>query len=111
MATEEKEPEVVEAEKEPEHKLRDTEPIPITIVRPTTKLVPNAEITKSLSRPQLTGPTLEVPIPQHTEIPSFTTPEAYRGKGIARDTSDSPVTLVKATREIRPDLNAPILID
>ncbi|GJX40770.1 hypothetical protein Tco_0255760 [Tanacetum coccineum] len=83
MAIEEKEPEVAEVEKELEHEPQDTKPIPTTIFRPTTKTVPNEEIIESSLRPQLT----------------------------TRDTDDSPLKLVKATREIRPDPNAPILID
>ncbi|GJX45381.1 hypothetical protein Tco_0262057 [Tanacetum coccineum] len=45
--------------KEPVQEPQDTEPIPITIVRPTTKPALEVEIIRSSSRPQLTDPILE----------------------------------------------------
>ncbi|GJX46023.1 hypothetical protein Tco_0271213 [Tanacetum coccineum] len=51
--------EVKETLQEPQ----DTKPIPITIVRPTTKPSLEVEIIRSSSRPQLTDPVLEVQVP------------------------------------------------
>ncbi|GJY56013.1 hypothetical protein Tco_0455128, partial [Tanacetum coccineum] len=61
--TEEKEPEVANVEKEPEHETQDTEPIPIIVFRPTTKptLEAETEIIGSSSRPQLTDLIVEDP--------------------------------------------------
>ncbi|GKA33565.1 hypothetical protein Tco_0719994 [Tanacetum coccineum] len=42
---------------------------------------------------------------------SFPTPKVDRGKGVARDTNDSPRKLVKVSREVHLDLDAPILND
>ncbi|GKD41003.1 hypothetical protein Tco_1261210 [Tanacetum coccineum] len=64
MTTKEKEPKVAKVDKEPVHEPQDTEPIPITIVRPTTKTVPEAEIIKSSSRPELTDTVLNILPPQ-----------------------------------------------
>ncbi|GJU67735.1 hypothetical protein Tco_1253994 [Tanacetum coccineum] len=78
--------------------------------------VPEALIIESSPRPQLTDIVLNIS-PPHQSIPevqlessSFTTPKADKGKGIARDTNDSPLKLFKATREVRLDPDAPTLI-
>ncbi|GKA67743.1 hypothetical protein Tco_0767660 [Tanacetum coccineum] len=60
MVTKEKEPEVTEVSNEPEHGPQDTKPILITIVRPTTKTVHEAEIIDSSSKPELNDPILEL---------------------------------------------------
>ncbi|GKG05242.1 hypothetical protein Tco_0325328, partial [Tanacetum coccineum] len=79
IETEEKEIADANVEKELE-----TKPIPITIVRPTTKPTHETKIIGSSSRPQLTDSILEVQVP-HPES-SHATPKPDRGKGIARDT-------------------------
>ncbi|GJV29422.1 hypothetical protein Tco_1385870 [Tanacetum coccineum] len=58
------------------------------------------EIIGSLSRLQLTDTILEILIPQ-PESPQAT-PKPDRGKGIARDTDESPPKLVKASTKVRP---------
>ncbi|GKD76038.1 hypothetical protein Tco_1334320 [Tanacetum coccineum] len=46
----------------------DTETILITIVKPTTKTVPEAEIIESSSRSQFTDPIVEVQIPEQLKV-------------------------------------------
>ncbi|GJT33858.1 hypothetical protein Tco_0924277 [Tanacetum coccineum] len=58
MITEETVSNTVDVEKEPVQETQDTEPIPITIVRPTVTL--ETKIIGSSSRPQLTYPIVEV---------------------------------------------------
>ncbi|GJW32950.1 retrovirus-related pol polyprotein from transposon TNT 1-94 [Tanacetum coccineum] len=70
-----------------------------------TKLAPELEIIGSLSRLQLTYTILKILIPQH-ESPQAT-PKPDRGKGIARDTNESPRKLMPASKEVRQDPNAP----
>ncbi|GKD69015.1 hypothetical protein Tco_1323105 [Tanacetum coccineum] len=98
--------EVAEVKKEPQ----DTEPIPITIVRPITKTVLEAAIIESSSKHELTDPILEVPTPQQPKKPSHTTPKHNKGNGIARDIGDSPLKLVKSSKEVCQDPDAPMLI-
>ncbi|GJT86037.1 hypothetical protein Tco_1067754 [Tanacetum coccineum] len=83
--------------KEPVQEPQDTKPIPITIVRPTTKPALEVEIIGSSSRPQLTDPILEVQAPQ-PENPSHTTPNPDRGEGIARDNDEPPRNLMRASK-------------
>ncbi|GKE43289.1 hypothetical protein Tco_1470573 [Tanacetum coccineum] len=78
--------------KEPVQEPQDTEPIPITIVRPTTQPALEVEIIRSSSRPQLTDPILEVQPPQPGN-PSHTTPNPDRGEGITRDNDEPPRNL------------------
>ncbi|GJT65630.1 hypothetical protein Tco_1017110 [Tanacetum coccineum] len=66
---------------------------------PTTIFALETKIIRSLSRPQLTDPIVKVLVSQLTDNPSFTNPIADRGKGIARDTDESPRKPVKASRE------------
>ncbi|GKF82199.1 hypothetical protein Tco_0243855 [Tanacetum coccineum] len=87
MITEETVSKTADVEKEPVQEPQDTEPIPITIVRPTVTH-PETKIIGSSSRPQLTDPIVEVQVPQ-PESPSHTTPKPDRGKGIARDIDES----------------------
>nr|GEV61508.1 copia protein [Tanacetum cinerariifolium] len=94
MATKEKEPKIMEVDKEPVHEHQDTKPISITIFKPTTKMIHEAKIIESSSRPQLTDPILEV-----------------EEKGIARDTDDSPLKLIIALKEVLLDPDTPTLID
>ncbi|GJU21821.1 retrovirus-related pol polyprotein from transposon TNT 1-94, partial [Tanacetum coccineum] len=105
METEEKEPKVVNVEKEPEHE--DTEPIPITLFRPTTKptLEDETKIIGSSSRPQLTDPIVKVQIPKPET--SLLTPKPNRRKGMARDTNELPRKLVKSSTKVHPDPDAP----
>ncbi|GJR49884.1 hypothetical protein Tco_1400405 [Tanacetum coccineum] len=109
MATEVEEHEVVKVDKELVHEPQDTKPIPITIIKPTTKTNLEAEIIESLSKPQLTDLILEVLIPQQPKGSSLTTPKADRGKDIARDIDDSPTKLIKASREVRLVYDAPVV--
>nr|GEZ34109.1 hypothetical protein [Tanacetum cinerariifolium] len=65
MNIEEKEPKVGNVKKEPEHDTQDTKPIPIIIIRLTTKPTFEAKtkIIRSSSRPQLTDRTIKVQVP------------------------------------------------
>nr|GEU55971.1 copia protein [Tanacetum cinerariifolium] len=77
----------------------DTMPIPITIVRPTSKTVPKDEIIKSSSKPELNDPILEVLTPQQPKSPPYTTLMDNKGKGMARDIDDSSLKLIKTLKE------------
>ncbi|GJT40522.1 hypothetical protein Tco_0940387 [Tanacetum coccineum] len=103
IETEEKEIADANVEKELE-----TKPIPITIVRPTTKPTHETKIIGSSSRPQLTDSILEVQVP-HPES-SHATPKPDRGKGITRNTDEPPRKLVPASTKVRQDPNAPVLV-
>ncbi|GKB88016.1 hypothetical protein Tco_0960288 [Tanacetum coccineum] len=115
-ATKEKESEVSEVENDHEHAPQDTKPIPITIVKPITKTVLEVDLIESSSRPQPTGLVIDIIPPEQSNLEdqlenqSHTTPKADRGKGIARDTNESPCKLVKASTKVRQDLNALVLI-
>ncbi|GKF46617.1 hypothetical protein Tco_0136419, partial [Tanacetum coccineum] len=112
----EKEFEVFEVENDHEHAPQDTKPIPITIVRPITKTVLEVNLIESSSRPQPTGLVIDITSPEQSnredqrENQSHTTPKADRGKGIARDTNESPCKLVKPSTKVRQDLDALVLI-
>ncbi|GJY52796.1 hypothetical protein Tco_0444460 [Tanacetum coccineum] len=95
---------------ESEHETRDTGPIPINVARPTIKPTLKAEtkIIRSLSRPRLTDPIVEVQIPEPKTL--FLTLKPDRGKGIARDTDESLPKLIKASNKVYQDPNAPIVI-
>ncbi|GJZ17337.1 hypothetical protein Tco_0553460, partial [Tanacetum coccineum] len=96
-------------------------PIPITIVRPLNKPVPELEMIGSSSRIQLTDTILEVPIPQ-TQLTSLdiditlpeqpkssqVTPKPDRRKGKVTNDVKSPPKLVKASSEVRLDPDEPI---
>nr|GEU49438.1 AT-hook motif nuclear-localized protein 1-like [Tanacetum cinerariifolium] len=86
---------------------RDTEPIPITIVKPTVTSS-ETKIIRSSSRIQLTDPIVEVQVPQ-PESP-YTTPKPNRGKGIARDTNESQPKLIKALMKVCSDPDTSVLI-
>ncbi|GJZ04356.1 hypothetical protein Tco_0537631 [Tanacetum coccineum] len=92
--------------KEPVQEPQDTEPIPITIVRPTTKPALEVEIIRSSSRPQLTDPILEVQPPQPGN-PSHTTPNPDRGEGITRDNDEPPRNLCAHLNKVHQDPDAP----
>nr|GEV54499.1 retrovirus-related Pol polyprotein from transposon TNT 1-94 [Tanacetum cinerariifolium] len=68
-----KKPKFVNVKKEPEHETQDTDPMPITVVKPTSKptLEDETKIIGSSSRPQLTDPIVEVQIPE-PETPLLT---------------------------------------
>ncbi|GJW48790.1 hypothetical protein Tco_0080436 [Tanacetum coccineum] len=86
------------------HEHQDLEPIPITVVRPTTKSAPEVEhIGSSSSRPKLTDTVIDITPPEkQSDDPLQTTPKDNRGKGIARDTDESLSKLI--------ELNKPVLI-
>ncbi|GKF37809.1 hypothetical protein Tco_0114567, partial [Tanacetum coccineum] len=86
-----KEPEVENVEKEPESTSRQ---ILITIVRPLTKTALEHEMIGSSSRIQLTDTILE--------------PD--RGKGKITKDEESPPKLVKTSRKVQPDPDAPIVV-
>ncbi|GJT86688.1 hypothetical protein Tco_1068405 [Tanacetum coccineum] len=108
MITEELVSKTADVEKEPEQEPQDTEPIPITIVRPT--ITPTkAKIIRSSSRPQLIDPIVEVKVSQ-PKSSSHTTPKPDSGNGIARDTDESPRKLVNASTKVHPDPDTLALI-
>ncbi|GKA91248.1 hypothetical protein Tco_0813118 [Tanacetum coccineum] len=96
METAKKEPKVTNVKKEPEHETRDIGPIPIIVFRPTTKptLEAKTEIIRSSSRPRLIEPIVEVQILELETL--LLTPKPDKGKGIARDTKESPPKLIQA---------------
>ncbi|GJR32151.1 hypothetical protein Tco_1108383 [Tanacetum coccineum] len=102
MITEETMTKTADVEKEPVQEPRDTEPIPITIVRPTVT-------PPEIERPQLTDPIIKVKVSQ-PKSPSHTTLKPDRGKSIARDTDESPRKLVPTSKEVHQDPDAPVLI-
>ncbi|GKD66946.1 hypothetical protein Tco_1309054, partial [Tanacetum coccineum] len=108
MITEELVSKTDDVEKEPEQEPQDTKPIPITIVRPTITPI-ETEIIRSSSRPQLIDPIVEVKVSQ-PKSSSHTTPKPDRGKGIARDTNESPRKLVNASTKVHPDPDTLVLI-
>nr|GEV63548.1 retrovirus-related Pol polyprotein from transposon TNT 1-94 [Tanacetum cinerariifolium] len=69
---------------------------------------PKTEIIGSSLRTQLTDPIVEVLVPQPKSL--HTTSKPYRGKGIARDTGESPPKLVKALTKVHMDPDTPLLI-
>ncbi|GJV53627.1 hypothetical protein Tco_1449368 [Tanacetum coccineum] len=82
-----------------------TEPTKLPTITP-----PKTKIIGSLSRPQLTDPIVEVQVSQPTDDPPHTTPKDNKGKGIARDTNESPYKLVPASKEVCSDPNTLVLI-
>ncbi|GJT09117.1 hypothetical protein Tco_0843579 [Tanacetum coccineum] len=100
MKDDTKKPESNKVEEEP------TRVVPILIVRPTTRLNPEVALIKSSSRPQLTDPNLKIPVPQQTAL----VPQR-EGKAIAIDDQHNIQTkLVPASKEVRLDPDAPILV-
>nr|GFB65954.1 hypothetical protein [Tanacetum cinerariifolium] len=77
MITKETMSKTADVEKEHVQELQDTEPIPITIVRPTVTST-ETKIFGSSSRPQLIDPIFEVHVPQHES--QHTTSKPDRGK-------------------------------
>nr|GEV44920.1 ATP-dependent 6-phosphofructokinase 6-like [Tanacetum cinerariifolium] len=78
--------------------------------RPTTKPTLEVKLIESLSQP--TSPVITPPEQSiHEEQPKIqhTTPKADRGKGIARDTDESPRKLVKAPTKVHLILDTPLL--
>ncbi|GKA46339.1 hypothetical protein Tco_0739222 [Tanacetum coccineum] len=116
METEEKVPEAANVKKELVQEPQDLESIPITIVRPITKHAPKLEMIGSSLRLQFTDTILEVQTPQPktnligsssqptghiidiTPLEQPESPQAApkidRGKGIVRDTEESPSKLM-----------------
>ncbi|GKC78304.1 hypothetical protein Tco_1129078 [Tanacetum coccineum] len=86
--------------------------VPIQSVNPTTSVTPKAQIIEISSKPSHTNSIIDITPPKDKpESSSFITPRVDKGKGIARDTDDSPPKLVKASRKVRPDHDAPILVE
>ncbi|GKE77193.1 hypothetical protein Tco_1543313, partial [Tanacetum coccineum] len=84
---------------------------------PITKSVPEVElIESSSSRLKFTDTFIDITPPEqsnpeeHYEDSSFITPKDNIGKGIARDTDESLCKLVLESKEVRPDLDTPVLI-
>ncbi|GKD14522.1 hypothetical protein Tco_1198929, partial [Tanacetum coccineum] len=109
LITEEKDAEGAEVDMEPVQEPQGTKPFPITLVRPTVT-PPKTKIIGSSSRPQLIDPIVEVQVSQTIDDPPHTTPNDNKGKGIARDTKESPRKLVPASKEVHPDPDTPVLI-
>ncbi|GJT87049.1 hypothetical protein Tco_1068766 [Tanacetum coccineum] len=99
--------EVENVETEHVQEAHDTKPIPIIIVRKTTKPTLKVELVGSSSQP--TGPVIDVTPHEQPESPQAAL-KAGRGKGIARDIDESPRKLVKASIEVLLDPNTPVLI-
>ncbi|GKF71115.1 hypothetical protein Tco_0207229 [Tanacetum coccineum] len=99
METKEKDIKFSNVEKE-----QETKPIPLTIVKPTTKPTHETKIIGSSSRPQLTDPIFKVQVPQPES--SHATPKPDRENGIARDTDEPPRKLVLASTKVHQDPDA-----
>nr|GEU62320.1 putative ribonuclease H-like domain-containing protein [Tanacetum cinerariifolium] len=83
-------PEEPKETKEPAQEPQVIQAVPIPIAIPTTTITPEAHIIESSSRTQITDPILD---------------------GITRETDDSPPKLVKASRKVHSNPDAPVLID
>ncbi|GJU89662.1 retrovirus-related pol polyprotein from transposon TNT 1-94 [Tanacetum coccineum] len=99
METKEKDIKVSNVEKE-----QETKPIPLTIVKLTTKPTHETKIIGSASRPQLTDPIFKVQVPPPES--SHATPKPDRENGIARDTDEPPRKLVLASTKVHQDPDA-----
>ncbi|GJZ73181.1 hypothetical protein Tco_0637327, partial [Tanacetum coccineum] len=102
--------------KEQKHE-RPTRAIPISIVKPLMRPNPELEMISSPLTIKLTDTTLEIQIPQPTDpVIDITSPEPQvtqrKGKGIATEEQLKPSLkkLVPASKEVRPDPDAPILV-
>nr|GEV81915.1 hypothetical protein [Tanacetum cinerariifolium] len=85
-------PEEHKETKEPTQEPQVIQAVPIPTAIPTTTITPEAHIIESSSRTPLTNPILD-------------------GKGITRETDDSPLKLVKASRKVHSNPDAAVLID
>ncbi|GJT71527.1 hypothetical protein Tco_1030813 [Tanacetum coccineum] len=100
---------------EPEVQARGPQVIQVVLIRsinPTTSITPKVQVIEISSKPSHTNLIIDITPPKdQPESSSFITPRVNKGKGIARDTDDSPPKLVKALRKVRPDHDAPILVE
>lgn len=88
-----------------------TEVVPIQSFMPgsTTSVLIISPVVPTSIPTEATTTTMEIPM----EIPEsgFSTPLPTDKSKSIKDTKDSPPKIVKATREVRPDPDAPVLID
>nr|GEX34393.1 hypothetical protein [Tanacetum cinerariifolium] len=95
---------------------KDTELIRITIIMSIAKYVPEVKHIGSSLKPQLTGTIIDITSPEQSNpkdqlgSPSHTTPNDNKGKGKPRDTNESLCKLVPTSKEVRQDLDDPMLI-
>ncbi|GJV13838.1 hypothetical protein Tco_1355379 [Tanacetum coccineum] len=79
---------------------------------PTPSITHEAQVIELSSIPSHTYPIIDTTPPKDQPgSSSFITLKVNKGKGIARDTHDLPPKLIKASRKVYPDLDAPVLIE